>query len=132
MKQILFYETATGAIRRVTGLQDHVADAKAAPDGQGKLEIVGDEILGSPLLYYINLSDLVIHERQTMALAVTPSTGQADLSNLPDPCTLTWGDQSAEVSGGQATITFDEPGDYRLLVRARPQFFDYPLEVTIP
>lgn len=71
-------------------------------------------------------------DRIEMVPTVTTAPGETRISNIPDPCTVIWEGQQGEATGGEVTITFDEPGTKQLTLKASPQYLDHEMEVEIP
>lgn len=127
MSAYLVYDVASGEILR----------SGTAPAAQHALQAIepGEAVLseaGDDASEYVDLATLGVTARQAMTPATTITTGQVEITGLPLPCTIAWEGQEAEVTDGIATIDFDEPGDYALTIRARPQYLDHTLELTIP
>lgn len=79
-------------------------------------------------------ADNVIHERPEMSVIVDKTTIVADgidmatIIEIPNPSTVTVGEQSVIVGDGVLELTFDAPDDYLVRIESWP-YLDY--EVTI-
>jgi len=120
------YDTATGAIIRSGQAAPAMVDLQA-DDGEAVIRAEA-----SDATHYVDLDTESVVERAAINPSVSTSTGQVTLSNLPDPCTIRWQKQSGEVTGGQATVTFDEPGQARLVIEREPTHVPHEITVTIP
>ena len=82
--------------------------------------------------HYIDVSNQNIIKRQIINPSISTSKGKVTLSHLPNPITINWNNQSAEVIGSVATIEFDEPGEYILTLEAGVKYLPTEIKVDIP
>ena len=130
--KVAIYDIQSGRIDRVVfGPKTQIQ--QQALDGESFLDITGNDA-ADDASWYVDLSgdEPGLRQRAAMNPSVSTSTGQAEITNMPDPCEIHWKGQYAEATGGAATLTFDEPGTYTLTLRAEPAYLPHTLEVDIP
>lgn len=131
IKGIVYAERSGQILQRVSVPTRRVLSHQAR-DGAAVIEYDVDAIEGLFSMYYVDPQTAMLTERDTIAPGVSTSIGEATLTSLPDPCTISGQGQAFEVSGGAATIQFDEPGQYILQITAEPTHIARELTVTIP
>lgn len=127
MTAFTVYDTRSGAILRSGDAPESMHPAQTLGANEAVVAAPGDDVR-----QYVEIDSVTVVDRAAMNPSVSTSTGQAEITNLPDPCEILWGEQLAEAAGGSATVTFDEPGTYELVLRAEPQYLEHTLEVDIP
>mgnify|MGYP006421436059 CR=1 FL=1 len=128
MKRYLFYQSTTGSIDKVVETSSSI-DEKLESSQDAIVDETGN---ANDETHYVDLSGPSIAERQPIDPSVSTQTGEATLSGLPDPTTVSWQGQFAEATGGTAAVQFSEPGVYTLLLEASVAYQPTEIEVTIP
>jgi len=127
MSHFVVYNLESGAILRTGNAPENMIDLQPKGNEAVLKQSAKDDI------HYVDLSSdtPVIRERSPIRPSVSTQTGEVTLSELPDPCTVSWGEQSAQATGGTATVQFDEPGTYALMLEAGAAYQSTKIEVAI-
>jgi hypothetical protein len=135
VEQLIQYRMSDGRVLAVTLMQSSMIPAEQAglEAGVETLVLPAVDMIEDPDLWYVDLVTETLTQRQPMPEPVVVlTTGQAEVSALPVPCTITLGWEEYVVDDGVATITFDEPGNYRLLITGPPRYLDHTLQMEVP
>ena len=100
--------------------------------GEPGIDVIEHNEEISDSTHYIDVSNQNIIKRQIINPSISTSKGKVTLYNLPDQTIIIWQAQSAEATGGTATVQFDEPGMYTLYLDADVAYKPTEIEVQIP